>query len=137
MMIKIRSLKTAKNKISGIFHETDKTHEVIAVIMIKKEVFYLMQDDDKWICLINSDNCDVVDDKICDFWVFRRFKYNNVIKNKKYNFKLIVDMYLGPEELIDNEDFLFDVMNDSEEAEYTLYNCLIAHGYDLHTSPQT
>lgn len=124
-----------KNKNIRMFDK--EIYEVIAIIMQKKKILYLVQEDGGIPYLYEAKFFDVIDDKIHDYWVFKHYKYNNVIKSKKHMFSIILDMYIGPKELIDNIDFFFDIIDEKENASYILYDTLKLYGKQWQTPPQT
>ena len=80
---------------------------------------------------------EVTDDKIPDFWIFKYFKYNNLVKNQKHLVSLVIDMYIGPKELIEDSDFIFDVLLEPADASRTLYNTLLKYDKEWKTPYQT
>ncbi len=108
-------------------------YEVYAVILEKRNFKYLLRIDGD-IGFYNSDSFEIVDDSIPDFWIFKKYKYNNKIENHRakylyeYMFSIILDAYFGPKELIEPNDFLFDVFVSNELSERTLYNTLAKYG---------
>ena len=106
------------------------------MITQKKKVYYLIED-----CeiphLYESKFFDIINEEIPSYWIFRYFKYNNVIKNKKYMFNFTLDLYMGPKELIDNTNFFFDVLDEPQDASYVLYDTLKKYGKEWRTPPQT
>lgn len=113
--------------------------DVIAIISGKKKVWYLVQDNPigGMLDLIPSEYFTVVDENIPNNWIFRYYKYNHKVSNKKYICLLIIDMYIGPQELIDDVDFLFEVLDRHDIAIQKYYDYLKKYGKEWRTPPQT
>ncbi len=117
-------------------------YEVYAMIIEKKVFKYLLRIDGD-INFYDSSQFEVIDDSIPEFWIFKKYKYNNKIQNNRakysyeYMFSIIVDAYFGPRELIEPNDFLFDVYVSNKLSETTLYNTLVKYGRQWRTPPQT
>lgn len=121
MLIKIKDEKQFVKKNGFILYDKfPEFYEVLAIIANKKEVKYLVQDNGIPV-LYNAEYFEIVDDTVPSYWIFRRFKYNNIIKNKKYMFDIGIDMYIGPSDYINDPDFLFEVFENPEEAGLILY----------------
>ena len=137
MEIKIKDVNSfAKNNGIIMYDKITEIYEVVAVLTQKKKVYYLIKYDGIP-RLYESKFFDIISEKIPDYWIFKYFKYNNVIKNKKYMFDITVDMYMGPKELIDNDNFFFDIIDEPQEAIYILYDTLKKYGKEWRTPPQT
>lgn len=117
-------------------------YEVYAIILEKRIFKYLLRIDGD-IGFYDSNLFEVIDDSIPEFWIFKKYKYNNKIQNNRakylyeYMFSIIVDAYFGPKEFIEPNDFLFDVYVSNELSEITLYNTLVKYGRQWRTPPQT
>lgn len=109
--------------------------QVFAILNRKNKIEYLVLDDDV-VSIYDSKHFEIIDDKIPDFWVFKKFQ-NNTIENKKYNFSFRLDTYVGPRELIENQDFLFDIYENLDDALSFLYITLKKYNSEWRTPPQT
>lgn len=136
MKIKIKDKNKfiKENKIL-LYNEITEVYEVIAIVIQKKQICYLVQEKNM-ITLYNEKHFEIIDDKIPDYWIFKYFKYKNLLKNQKYMFSIVLDTYIGPEEFITNSNFFFDIYENPEKANQFLYDTLKKHGKEWKTPPQ-
>lgn len=91
--------------------------EVFSIANFKMEKNYLLRfpnDNFRW---FSSSLFKVINDSIPHFWVHKKFSLFSVLKNKKYDFSILLGEYWGPEEFLNNEDFLFDIHEEPERAD--------------------
>lgn len=94
----------------------DNIFEVFSIARFKNEKYYLLRfpnDNLRW---FSSELFKIEDDSIPHFWIHKKFGLFSVLKNKKYDFSIVLKEYWGPEDFINNEDFLFDIHEESERA---------------------
>ena len=70
----------------------------------------------------------VIDDSYPDYWMSKSWGKHNKIKNKHYDFYIMIESYLGPKEFIENPDFLFDIYENPDRAYQFFYDVLKKYG---------
>lgn len=137
MLIRVKDKKLFIKKNGFILYdEVPDFYEVLAIIAKKKEIKYLVQENGIP-TMYTAKYFEILDDVIPNYWIFQYFKYNNIIKNKKYMFDIGIDMYIGPKDYINDPDFLFNVFEDPKVAGVTLYEVQKKYGNIFHTRQQT
>lgn len=63
-----------------------------------------------------AQNFEVVDSAISNGWIEINFPKNNKLKNKHYNFHISINYFYGPQKMLENEDFLFDLVENKKKA---------------------
>lgn len=136
MLVKIKYKDSFIKGNGPILHdEITKTCEVLAIVSQKQRIYYLIYIEGIT-HLLEEKYFEVIDAKIPDYWIFKYFKYNNVLKNNKYIFNIILDMYIGPKELINDKNFFFDVVENTDDTNQFLYDTLKKYGKEWKTPPQ-
>lgn len=95
------------------------TYEVLAIKQVHKKTQYLIEDDMRlnwW----DADLFSVVDKTIPEEWIKLQYKCFHSFRNKKYNFRIAVNCFWGPNRFLENEDFLFDIYENPRKA-YAFY----------------
>ena len=101
------------------------TYEVLAIKQVHRKRQYLVEDDMRLIWW-DADLFNVVEEIIPKEWIKLQYKRFHRPRNKKYNFKLAMDCFWGPNEFLENEDFLFDIYENPHTA-YAFYKGLHKH----------
>lgn len=119
-----------KEKFKKMYYPEKETYEVLAIIMEKKNISYLVQEDNNFAYIVDSKYFDIIDEILPDYWIIK----NNFMIKKDY-FKKKFKTYLGPKELIYDTDFFFNYYIGNDEADYELYHTLAKYGKE-HKSPK-
>lgn len=98
-------------------------YNVLAIRKWHRKWQFLIDDGDRlhwW----DADLFEVIDDKTSLDWVEIRYKGFHKFKNRKYDFLISISYYHGPKAFIENEDFLFDIIEEPKEA-YNFYKSVL------------
>jgi len=91
------------------------TYEVLAIKQHRRRTQYLVEDDLR-LTWWDADLFNVIETWIPDEWIEIRYSSFHKLQNKKYNFSIAINYYIGPKNFIENEDFLFDIYENPRTA---------------------
>lgn len=95
------------------------TYEVLAIKQAHRKIQYLVEDDMR-LTWWDADLFNIVEETIPKEWVKIKYKCFHSLQNKKYNFKIVMNCFWGPNTFLENEDFLFDIFENPHTA-YVFY----------------
>lgn len=90
--------------------------EVFSIVSFKNKKEYLLMLPNDRLRWFSSESFKVIDDSIPNFWIYKKFGLFSKLKNRKYDFHIVLREYWGPEDFLKNEDFLFDIHEYPERA---------------------
>lgn len=121
MIIKTINAKQLMERHANWGQETSfqETYQVLAIRIRRRKKQYLVADDLqlKW---WDSDLFEVIVQAIPKDWITVQYARFHKFKNKNYDFDISTTYYQGPQEFLDNEDFLFDIYENPTQA-YNYY----------------
>lgn len=108
---KLMNLHAAWNKIP-LYTE----YSVLAIQKWHRKKQYLIIDENKIVEWWDDVFLEVIDESVPKNWVSVKYKNCHKFKNKKYDFSIPISFYQGPKAFLQNEDFFFDIYENSIEA---------------------
>jgi len=102
----------------------DNIFEVYSIGRFKTEKCYLLKIGRGHLDWYRIELFHIIDNSIPCYWINKKFGLFSTLKNKKYDFSIVLKEYWGPEEFINNENFLFDIFEDFEKADNFAYEVI-------------
>ena len=95
----------------------DNIFEVYSIGKFKRDKCYLLKIGKGHLDWYRTELFQIIDDSIPYYWINEKPGLFSTLKNNKYDFSIALKEYWGPEEFINNKNFLFDIFEDFEEAD--------------------
>lgn len=98
--------------------------EVFSIARFKDNKYYMLKFPDDNFRWFNAELFEVRDVAIPNYWIYKKYRFFSVLKNKKYDFRIPLKEFWGPGEFISNEDFLFDIYENEDRANNFVYEVI-------------
>lgn len=102
----------------------DNIFEVFSIARFKNKKNYLLKIGKGYLDWYRAELFEIKDNLIPDFWIYKKFCWFYTIKNKKYNFSIVLKEFWGPEDFINDDNFLFDIYEEPEKANNFAYKVI-------------
>ena len=90
-------------------------YTVLAIRIRRKKKQYLIEDD-YLLTWWDSDLFQVIEPTVSKEWMTVQYKRFHKFRNKKYDFSISTSYYQGPQAFLDDEDFMFDIIENPMQA---------------------
>ncbi len=117
MIIKVDDLNKLMDRHAtwGSASSFSSQYKVFAIRKWHKKMQYLVEND-KRLCWWDKDLFDIVDESIPANWVIVHYKRFHRFKNRNYDFDISTSFYQGPKAFLENENFFFDIIENTDVA---------------------